>query len=159
MEILEAKIKTKIKYIKNPNYRRWFVRKVLGRKNWKYKLTEDYYVYVGIRVPRIVNIKNVDMFIDTKFITLVRGWLIIQKGYCWDGPSGPAIDTKDFMRASLIHDALYWLMREGLLDIKYRKAVDKLLRKICIEDGMWRIRAFWVYMAVRMFGKKYAKKA
>lgn len=81
------------------------------------------------------------------------GRLEIFEHYIWDGPSGPAIDTKTFMRGSLVHDALYQLMREGRLDRKHRKYADQLLRKICIEDGMAKWRAWYVYHAVRMFGK------
>ena len=39
--------------------------------------------------------------------------LYISKGYSWDGPSGPAIDTPDWIKASLVHDALYQLIREN----------------------------------------------
>ena len=47
-----------------------------------------------------------------------------------DGPSGPAIDTKNFMRASLVHDALYQLMRLGTLDKSRRQYADRLLQTI-----------------------------
>lgn len=81
------------------------------------------------------------------------GKLLIHIGYAWDGPSGPTIDTKNFMRGSLVHDALYQLMREKLLPIKpYKELADKLLREICIEDGMSKLRAWYVYHSVRLFG-------
>ncbi|MCP4706191.1 MAG: DUF1353 domain-containing protein, partial [candidate division Zixibacteria bacterium] len=86
------------------------------------------------------------------------GKLIISKGYVWDGPSGPTIDTLNFMRGSLVHDALYQLMREKLLDYKTdRKDADDLLRVMCKDDGMSSIRAWWVYKAVRWWGEKSAK--
>ncbi len=92
--------------------------------------------------------------IGNQFLTLYSsGLLIISKGYAWDGPSGPAIDTPSFMQASLVHDALYQLMREGLLSIEYRKDADLLLYKIARQDGMWKIRALWTYYAVRRFAK------
>jgi len=53
------------------------------------------------------------------------------------------------MRGSLIHDALYQLMRQKLLDKKCRKQADKELRKACLKDGMSKIRAWWIYKAVR----------
>lgn len=92
--------------------------------------------------------------IDTEYIQLhADGVLTIKEGYAWDGPSGPAIDTKDFMRGALVHDALYQLMREKHLDHDtYREAADRQLQKICLEDGMWTVRAWWVYEAVRRFG-------
>jgi hypothetical protein len=94
--------------------------------------------------------------IDTEYIALFsNGQLFIKMCYAWDGASGPAIDTKTIMRGSLVHDALYQLMREGHLDrAKYRDVADQLLRKICIEDGMWKARANWVYWAVKSFAKR-----
>lgn len=82
------------------------------------------------------------------------GVLLVYKHYCYDGPSGPTIDTANFMRGALAHDVLYQMMREGLLPRLYRKYADQLLRQICLEDGMSRFRAWYVYKAVRMFSKK-----
>lgn len=56
------------------------------------------------------------------------------------------------MRGSLIHDALYELIRKGLIDQKYKEAADQLLYDICLEDGMSVIRAKWVYLGVHGFG-------
>ena len=86
------------------------------------------------------------------------GWLEIQAGYVWDGPSGPAIHTGDFMRGSLYHDALYDLMKSHHLPILFREAADKLLMEVCEEDGMPGPRAAWVYAAVRAFGEAYMRR-
>jgi hypothetical protein len=80
--------------------------------------------------------------IDTEFIKLLpSGMLTIRSGYAWDGASGPALDTESSMRGSLVHDALYQLMRMGLLPQSVRGYADELLADICKEDGMWAIRA------------------
>ena len=93
--------------------------------------------------------------IDTKYIALwPTGRLFIKQRYAFDGPSGPTFDTKTFMRGALAHDGLYQLMREGKLDRKHRKCVDQLLRQICLEDDMNKFRAWYVYQAVRIFGKR-----
>lgn len=84
--------------------------------------------------------------------------LIIKEGYAWDGPSGPSIDTKNFMRSSLVHDALYQLMREGVIPESYRKKADQEMRKISLEDGMRKFRAWYTYIAVRLFGAFFARK-
>ena len=86
-----------------------------------------------------------------------NGMLLISEGYAWDGPSGPTIDTETFMRGSLIHDALYQLLRKGLLPQSSRKKADQILRDVCIEDGMSKIRAWWVYQGVRLGGASSAK--
>ena len=86
-----------------------------------------------------------------------HGVLKTKKGYAWDGPSGPTIDTKSFMRGSLVHDALYQLMREGVLGQEYRKCADRLLLNICRADGMSWPRATWVYLAIRACGWRFAR--
>lgn len=83
-----------------------------------------------------------------------NGMLIIRKGYCWDGPSGPTIDTANFMRGSLIHDVLYQAMRLGLISRKLRDDADKLLVEICREDGMSKLRRWWVYKGVKWGGEQ-----
>ena len=82
-----------------------------------------------------------------------KGELLIKEGYSLDGPSGPAIDTKNFMQGSLVHDALYQLIREGHIDPSNKEKADIILRDICRADGMSRIRAWWVYRGVRWGGK------
>lgn len=113
---------------------------------YKYQLMENYYYKTDIALDNDTGVPD--------FVTLRKdGRLEIYKGYAWDGPSGPTIDTKDFMRGSLVHDALYQLIREQKLARKYKEYADKLLHDICIEDGMSKFRAWYVYWAVRLFGK------
>ena len=113
------------------------------KSGYKYQLVKEYYIKVEIFPDEDIRIK---------YITFYQGgYLRIKEGYCWDGPSGPTVDTKNFMRGSLVHDALYQLMREGLIDQENRKQADKELRRICLEDGMSTIRAWWVYQALRKY--------
>ena len=123
--------------------------KVIKYKDgYKYQLAETYSVKVGVFPPAPV---------QHEYISLSQhGFLTIRKGYAWDGPSGPTIDTKNFMRGSLVHDALYQLIGEGLLPLDDREKADRELRRICIEDGMSEARAWWVYQAVRIFGNTAA---
>ena len=111
-------------------------------EGYKYQLEQTYACRIAIR-PMVV--------IETDWLKLDEtGVLTIRKGYAWDGPSGPAFDTPSFMRASLVHDALYQLMRMGLLDVDMREPADEQMRVICIEDGMLRIRAWWCHRGVRL---------
>ena len=121
------------------------------KKGYKYQLTED--CCYPISIKREEHIEN-------DFIILTEdGDLTMKKGYAWDGPSGPTFDTLNFMRGSLVHDALYQLMREGKLDQNQRKPADQLLREMCKEDGMSSIRALWVYVGLRIGGGKAADPA
>ncbi|WP_350200557.1 hypothetical protein [Gracilimonas sp.] len=119
------------------------------RRHYKYTLVESYSRTLEIQPDE--KLGNNFMYLDT------NGKLYISKGYSWDGPSGPTLDTKNFMPGSLVHDALYQLMREKYLDYEYRKYADELLRDMCVEDSMSKIRAFFVYWAVRIFGASSAK--
>ena len=113
------------------------------RNGYKYQLAEDYQTRIGIKP---------EQFILTPWIRLdIDGMISIVAGYAWDGPSGPTLDTADSMRGSLVHDALYQLMREGHLDAKtHRRAADRELWRICVEDGMLKPRADVWYAAVRL---------
>lgn len=118
------------------------------RAGYKYQTVVDFDVETDIRPKETIS---------TRFITLsTTGWLTVWAGYAWDGPSGPTIDTPNFMRGSLVHDAIYQLMRDGYLPIDHRKQADKLLVRLCRADGMSAIRAAWVYLAVRWFGEPSA---
>ncbi|MDD5538345.1 MAG: hypothetical protein PHF12_05210 [Candidatus Omnitrophica bacterium] len=78
--------------------------------------------------------------------------MTIHSGYAWDGASGPTWDSKNSMIGSLVHDALYQLIRLGLIDAKYKEYADQLLHDLCTEDGMFSWRAdFWKW-AVLTFG-------
>ena len=64
------------------------------------------------------------------------------------------------MRASLVHDALYQLMRREELNTRtHRKPADKLFRNICKLGGVSsRTANFW-YKGLRKFGKPAASPA
>ena len=123
------------------------------RRKYKYNLHSDLPYSTGIKVDALKISKYINEYlkIDSK------GNLLIKKGYSWDGPSGPAFDTKNFMQGSLVHDALYQLMRDGVIDQTERKRADEILREICRQDGMSRLRAWEVYWGVRIGGKGSAK--
>lgn len=121
--------------------------RICYKDGYKYQLRETYSLTIKA-AP--------ESDITTLFVTLdTQGTLTIQKGYAWDGPSGPTIDTKNFMRGALVHDALYQLMRDCPAQYpkdKYRQQADDLLHAICLEDGMSKLRAWWVHLGVRKFG-------
>jgi len=122
------------------------------KAGYKYQLQADYSVTIPIKPA-------VDII--TEYITLnTPGLLFLKEGYAWDGPSGPTVDTLTFMRGSLLHDALYQLMREGHLDPDiHREMADKILHDTCVEDGMWSFRAWYVYQAVHLFARESADPA
>ena len=119
------------------------------RRKYKYNLHSDFKYSTGIKVDAPKDLGYLKIASD--------GELLIETGYSWDGPSGPTIDTKNFMQGSLVHDALYQLMRECVIEQSQRKRADEILREICREDGMSKTRALLVYWCVRLFGVSSAK--
>lgn len=112
--------------------------------HYKYRLAKDYRINTGI-MPSAHN----------DYISLDKGILIVKKHYAWDGSSWSF--DKNSIVASLVHDALYQLMRERLLNKKHRQAADLLYRDICIACGLWKIHANFRYKMLRMFGKGAVK--
>lgn len=118
------------------------------KKGYKYQLYEPYTIQTAVK----------GYWCKDDFLKLTYdGLLTCEKGYAWDGASGPAFDTDTFMRASLVHDAFYQLMRLGHVDRKYRDYADRLMKQICLDDEMWFLRAEWCYQAVKNFSAPYAE--
>jgi hypothetical protein len=118
--------------------------KLAYKEGYKYQVHEEFTTYTGITGFGVVL---------GHYLTLApSGELRIGAGYAWDGASGPAFDTKNFIVPSLVHDALYQLIREDALPFSYRKHADDLLIKLCKDHGMWWPRRKWVYAAVRLAG-------
>ena len=119
--------------------------KIKYRSGYKYQLDGDYSVQLKYIIP--------SRHIDSEYISLTEnGLLTIKHGYAWDGPSGPTVDSKSFMRGSLVHDVIYQLIRQNFLSIANREAADLELIEICKEDGMGFIRRKYVFYSLRRFG-------
>ncbi len=112
------------------------------RSGYKYQLQELY--------STGVEIIGFDLF--TSYIALrPDGDLSIYPGYAWDGATWcPDFDW--IIRGSLIHDALYQLMRLRQLPPDCKPAADAALRRACLADGAWRWQAEVVHRAVTRFG-------
>lgn len=119
------------------------------RGDYKYQLAEGYEISITIKPKADIKTGFIDLDTD--------GNLQVKKGYAWDGPSGPVKDTKENLRASLVHDALYQLMRNNeLVTRTHRKAADQAFKDICKADGVSNLRASIYYKALRKFGKPAA---
>ena len=103
------------------------------RKGYKYQLAEDEELQTLFRPDEIIY--------TTRIILYPNGKLLIRDGYAWDGTSGPVIDRKTNMRGSCGHDALYQLMRMGLLDYHLWRMADRDFARWIWEDGAWAITA------------------
>jgi hypothetical protein len=118
------------------------------REGYKYQLAEDESFFINRLVGR-------EPYDDGRFLSLIGGVLTIRDGYAWDGPSGPTIDTPDSMTGSLVHDALYQLIRVGHLSIVDgdRALADQIMYDLMVNDGMLAPRAYTWYVGVRNFAE------
>lgn len=124
---------------------------ILFREGYKYQLAAEYQIEIPILPPEDIS---------TRFIRLSKeGLLTIREDYAWDGPSGPTADTPSVMRAALIHDAIYALIRDGLLQMESRGVADLIFRNLMIEDGVFPPRAEAFYRAVSIFAEPSANPA
>lgn len=114
---------------------------------FKYQLRQDAQFFVG-SVGQRRDIEEGWIFLGED------GWLSVKHGYAWDGSSGPTFDTRNTMRASLLHDAIYELIRKEQLPADSKERADELYYSYLVADGVWKIRARWHYTAVRLFGHK-----
>ncbi len=130
-------------------------------KGYKYLLVED----ERTEIPGIP-----DEQCHNNYISLDHGRLILKEGYAWDGSSIPLkkiirrasfglIDFDKYCKtASLVHDAFCQLMREGLLDKKYKRYVDSFYKYMCMLGGMGKREAHFRYRCLRKFGDRGIQK-
>lgn len=121
---------------------------------YKYQTLKDAFFETGIKpLARHTN------GYDSPYLAVDgEGVVTVKAGYAWDGASGPTIDTKDSMRASLAHDALYNLMRDGVLprSASARKKADEFFHRLLREDGMGLLRSKLWLAGVRVGGRSSA---
>jgi hypothetical protein len=117
-------------------------------RNYNYRTNRRHYYKTEIK----------GFYISHEFISLdSSGNLTIHKHYCWDGATWfPDFDC--VMEASLVHDAIYQLGREGSFlqdgeDVRF--IADGMFRDLCIKNGMANFVAGVLYKFLRKFGGKY----
>lgn len=111
---------------------------------YKYQIRED------IRFALPPEFDGID--IATDFITLKNRILTVMRGYAYNGASGPTIDTKNSMRPTAFHDAMYQLMCLELLLREFKPLVDELFYELLRQDNMAAPRAFVWKRSVQKLG-------
>lgn len=142
------------------------VKTIRYSEGYRFQLEDDFILSTGL-VPVAPG--------GNRFVTMdADGTLFVSAGYAWDGASGPAINDSTILRGSAAHDAMYQLIRLGVLDPGARATADWILFDMVREDGLKRAeampwiargparalakaRASWVYAAVRAFGEIYMR--
>lgn len=118
---------------------------------YKYRVLEDITVPI---LPHVYEYEN-------KYMKLTNNTITIKKDYMWDGASGGARDTEDFMLGSCIHDSMYQAYKEAdwckLTKSTFRGYADRVLMDVIKRNGMNSIKAWFVYRAVRIAGGLWTK--
>lgn len=124
------------------------------KSGYKYQLVEDVQFKIPIQPGMPI---QCGPFIHLR----ADGLLTVKAGYAWDGCSGPTWDDATNMLAGLIHDALYQLMRNGMLPIDvFKPMADQLLYDIMVSEAerlgkvmcIYKPRAWMYKLAVEKFG-------
>lgn len=82
--------------------------------------------------------------------------LRVPRGFRWNGASGPTWDTDGIRRASLVHDALYGILKRDGYDSRHRQLADRIFYHHLRQMGVNPARRWYYYAAVRLFGRKAA---
>ena len=129
------------------------------RATWYSQREENGVETYCVRIARqeFVEIYPETVITGKYYILDPNGNLLILPGFEWDGASGPAIDCKSNMRASMVHDCLYGMISRRELRPKgwHRKRADLLFRKMLVKDGMSRFRAWYYWLGVRAAGWRH----
>ncbi len=92
--------------------------------------------------------------IDHPFFYMRNGWLVIKKGYRWNGINY-LVTTKRNIRASLTHDCLYQMMQLRIINKIWQYESDQVFNKIMKEDKEYYLYRKLLYTGVRLFGEYY----
>ena len=119
------------------------------RKGYKYQLAEERHIETALRPTRNARARWAEL--DK------NGHMRILAGFAWDGASGPVIDRKTNLKASCVHDALYYMMREGHLPCEHWAAADREYARGLREDGAWRVTVAVDRLGLKLAAGRYAR--
>jgi hypothetical protein len=113
------------------------------RAGYRFQLAETYTIKTEILPAAMIHVHAFASLTPT-------GLLTIYSRYAWDGASFPVLwRLRCLLRASLLHDVFYQMIRMGLLSTAAKEQADLLLYRIAREDGAWWPLAAVVYWARR----------
>ena len=115
------------------------------RRSWKYKTYRRTVIQLNRRFPRFKH----------RFFEVDGNTMVIEDGYCWDGASGPTINTNKMIMISLPHDVFYQAIREQILDEIWKKDADLEIEEMYKERSSKWFSWFGnlIHFAVDKFGK------
>jgi len=122
----------------------------IGHPDWKYQITEDYSrKLLSCMCDATGEILGKDLDgKETKYVNVSNGRITICEGYTWNGANWfPDIECTQ--EATLVHDALYQMIRENETAENWRLCADRLLYCVVTERSQQRWLASMMYSAIR----------
>ena len=113
------------------------------KKCYDRKVRHDFTFNVNIKPSKTVKMDYVTLTSD--------GVLKIKEGYHYDSHNMLSfLDTPSMNRAIIIRDALLQILVVGNLNVKYRRAAERVYREVMIKGGTTPLRAWYHYLKVRL---------
>jgi len=116
-------------------------------KDIKYQITENTIFHIRLR-PK-------ERIISEWGIIYKSGKVWIRKDFTNDGGTF-ARDNKRAMSGFLLHDFLFYLMRNGFLPQSYIEEAGNEMERQHKKDGVWKFRRKYLNYFAARFGAKYA---
>lgn len=120
--------------------------KIKYKHGFKFYLAEDF----SLRIDGLPDANVLPLY----KMSMANGTLTISKGYMWD----KGFRDKRFVRATLVQEALYQLIRLGYLPYEWRSKSNAIYFGLLVEDGVPKPIAWMMKKWVDVFGNVAANK-
>ena len=121
--------------------------KIKYKHGFKFYLAEDF----ALRIDDLPDANVLAMY----KLQMAKGTLTICKGYMWD----KGIQDKRFIRAQLVQEAMYQLIRLGYLPYEWRSKINAIYYGLMVEDGVPKLVAWLMKKWADVFGNVASNKS
>ena len=116
--------------------------------SYRYRVNDDVFIpFLNDDMKHAMSFLDI---VNHPYFVINKDGVFANKNYAWDGATY-AINTKNLIIPSLVHDILCQAISLGLLDRKYRPLADKEYHLRCLESGVSKTRAAIQYIAIRIY--------
>lgn len=119
---------------------------------WRYKLAGEYTFEFADEFGLSLRADPQGTHNPQALYTITETTLTAREGFKWDGASGPVLQTKNSIRATLVHDIMCEAIADGAFLPSSRANADLILLELLLADGMSKYRANAWYTVVDAFG-------
>ena len=110
------------------------------------------YHFILVKDFQITLPKDVGQF-ETDFFKVHNFELTLKAGYSWNIEGLALFEAENLVLSSLVHNALYQLLKSRSIGMRFRKMSDKIFLKLAKESRVNFFRRRFIYRFYRIFGK------